>query len=837
MAESNTGVFAVTETADGVMVGAFDVTHHKKRTDGRRLSLCATARARMSSRLGKLVAVVCLSCVVFVVVHTTEPGGGLEQPNMDFMIPHVIYESADDNLPVQSVSMQNVVNLQGQYLHHPHQSPYASTLYTSNQNDKSLIPKIQSGFEERKNKYLEVFGEWKPTEQQKQLMGDNDEEEGGSFNTADATNTTLKAVRYMDWKLSDIPLDAWQRDKDYLTRFIQSSKDLVDRMKLAIYEEYGFGTKMFQSDDSLEHIVNRRRDEFKVVIEDGLKVQQGQLVDKAEARIPASAFLNKSAWEGLVRKLLHAMMTNGEFYVVVAGNANAYAGNNLFQTQIMQFNHVMEPVLEKLGVRLISRNMAMNATTAITALGGSDLFGEADILWYIPDSESKGEADLLHRLSILSGERVPIVLTPYPESLWTQTNHAAWMGNIQPGATFCDRTVRVGDKTMVPRVKACRYVNCQADPMYCENKNSVCWVNRTDVKLKQAQDEDVGHQNEGFDGYLKHRAEGYKLAFLVLKGLDSALNRWKDYTHKGQVPLPEAVWHVGPIYDTVRDKVRPLQNLECEKFLRKADPRICRMEMHAASEWTPRVHPEGNSLRNLLAGSSVSDNQDGVQQIYDTADLLPVPWRTTHDEMDVHLVALLSSPNSNRRKLDHTVQPVSKQGKHFGRRQLELSGISKHGWTLFNAPRGFCDGSAQSQCNRVPTNTCLLSNYNYYRSGLIANGYSGPLKLRIPRVRHGLIMARFDWELIGEDGELGPRVRNLPYDYFMDITVDGIRVSRHDRTAFAKHAIDLTGGLRLHMILNKKDFEGPRDVHVEIEVVSKTDGLKPQVYLSHIYWA
>ena len=98
-------------------------------------------------------------------------------------------------------------------------------------------------------------------------------------------------------------------------------------------------------------------------------------------------------------------------------------------------------------------------------------------------------------------------------------------------------------------------------------------------------------------------------------------------------------------------------------------------------------------------------------------------------------------------------------------------------------------------------------------------------------------MARFDWELVGEDGEVGPRVKNLPYDFLMDITVDGKRVSRHDRTAFAKHAIDLTEGLRLHMILNEKHFEGPRDVHVEIDVISEFDKLTPLVFLSHIYWA
>jgi hypothetical protein len=48
--------------------------------------------------------------------------------------------------------------------------------------------------------------------------------------------------------------------------------------------------------------------------------------------------------------------------------------------------------------------------------GGKSIFGEADILWYVPDPrpeatpESAGQLDLLHRQAILSGERMPCKL-------------------------------------------------------------------------------------------------------------------------------------------------------------------------------------------------------------------------------------------------------------------------------------------------------------------------------------------------------------------------------------------------------------------------------------------
>jgi hypothetical protein len=78
--------------------------------------------------------------------------------------------------------------------------------------------------------------------------------------------------------------------------------------------------------------------------------------------------MNTDAWEGLVRKLLHAVMTSDDFFVVAVGSASTYRGNNFHQSQVMQFNQIMEPVLDKLGIRLLSRNMGMDASTTISAL-------------------------------------------------------------------------------------------------------------------------------------------------------------------------------------------------------------------------------------------------------------------------------------------------------------------------------------------------------------------------------------------------------------------------------------------------------------------------------------
>ena len=131
--------------------------------------------------------------------------------------------------------------------------------------------------------------------------------------------------------------------------------------------------------------------------------------------------MNKAGWEGLIRKLFHAIMTEDDFYVVVAGPPGpTYEGVNLHLTHVMHFHDIMEPVLDRLGIRLISRNMGMNASTTVSALGGGDIYGEADIFWYLPDPsnlESDMQLDFLYKQMILSGERLPIILTPSPGNL------------------------------------------------------------------------------------------------------------------------------------------------------------------------------------------------------------------------------------------------------------------------------------------------------------------------------------------------------------------------------------------------------------------------------------
>lgn len=269
-----------------------------------------------------------------------------------------------------------------------------------------------------------------------------------------------------------------------------------------------------------------------------------------------------------------------------------------------------------------------------------------------------------------------------------------------------------------------------------------------------------------------------------------------------------------------------------------------------------------------LAKGPIADNHASMVEVCTGVDLLPFQWKPTDDDVDVHMIAIATDTVSLSKgqvavKVNDVVakspwndddtgmrmqEPSANDHDHgFGdddytrrrhlsqRRKALTSDVSEKSWTVYNAPLGFCDGSAQSTCNRNVFNSCLLSNHNYYRAGIIAHGKSGKLSLSIPSVKEGIVLARFDWDLEG-----GPCVESLPADFRFEYTVNGKKnsLNRNEFTAASK---DITGDLRLHALLMDHEMSQNRNetktIDIELEVVSAVTGVMPLVLLSHIYYA
>jgi hypothetical protein len=497
------------------------------------------------------------------------------------------------------LTAENINNHNGEYWHDSVLSPFASPLY-ANMDDLSRENE-QKRFQTQMEALTAQYGQWEPP------------------NFEGLAVPKYHHYNYHDIPNADLLANAWQKNKTYVQSFLQQAQALVERVKLGIFAEYGYSDNNI-AESKLESY-HRRRDATLGLIVDHFRVINEVAVDeKTKERLSGIAYLNKNAWQGLIRKLLHAIIMHDNFYVVGVGPASTYRGNNFFQSQVMQFHWIMEPVFCKLGVRLISRNMGMDASTTVSTLGGANVYGEADIFWYISDTtarphrESCGQMDLLHKQAILSGERMPIILTPEPVVLMTDTNGKAWVGNIQPGVNICGKT-RISDGHIrLPQNPTCQYVNCVREALekhLCNHYKSVCWIERKGFVPEDMQEPNVGFQQD-YMGVQTHQLEGRKLAMLVLRGLESALKIWKSETDRGLSPLDEKQWHVQDVYESLRESVWTLEQKPgksakvpaCEEFLNAVDPMMCNavdpmmchMALHAYLEWTPRINPVYTSI-------------------------------------------------------------------------------------------------------------------------------------------------------------------------------------------------------------------------------------------------
>ena len=712
---------------------------------------------------------------------------------------------------------------------------------------------------------------------------------------------------YDDFPNEDVPIDkfpkaSWQTDFDYVGHYIDEGRNLVQRMKNAIYTEYGHSSKKQDGSTIGKAAMIVRNAMFGVLHHDPDQPvnKNNEAIDpKTNATLPGVAHMSPEAWNALVKKILHAMMTAGNLFVVVAGDdAAAGHGNNFIQSSIMQFYYFLEPVFHELGVNLVARNMAQKDKSVIyQAMGGGDLYGEIDVLLYSSTyaGETDGTRDLLYRQAILSGERVPIILTDKPGNLKTESSNTAWIGNLQPGVGIC------GDR----KDGICDF----------EKHNSVCWVPRTDIEPPTPQDKDISPG--AYPGVYKHQFEARKLTMMFLHAIEDALDQWNDLS-QDSFPLRDEYWHIDDMDTKVRDALRESDKIsDCERMIPKSLWGLCRVELHGFTEWTPVVEPEARRMIKLLHGD-MNVSHYKVDTYYWDVDLLPIEWKPDfdvhaiplvtsvkakdEDEFDIHLLydRVKDKPDANgantdgvrtreRRLLADTFFSTEQEAHHlpattessmatsettgtslpFGQqphsrlRQLQKK-TPKHlpvgkGWVVRNAVTGYCDGSAQSMCGRFNTSTCLMAGHNdYTNSGFMGDDVSGWLVLRIPAVKMGILLARFEilgpnvnkrtegWTKVdngateGNDGGDRTRHRQLQ-EFTFEFAIDG-QITTWDAERFDKEAIPIADDMKLHWLMKEMGETGDvgSDDGTNIELSIRITSKKPRsvgILLTHIYYA
>ena len=743
---------------------------------------------------------------------------------------------------VPSISTENAENQIGHYFHDPHKSPWSSPLYRRNATE---LQREQEEFLVKQNESKAKYGCWDLVDPYFKRFGSH------------RPSVNFSAYKNRDMPTKSFTKNSWQTDPEYIGLLINEAKKLIDRVREGIYELYGHPSTDLNGIDHSEKVLTERAKMFQIITENYSVNSLGEAVDiKSNEKLQGVAYLNGKGWIELQRKLLHAIITEDDFFVVLVGDGNAAGhGNNFRQSSIMNFHYILEPILRILGIRLVSRNMAMKDVPIIlSTLAGADIYGEADILLYSSKTEeADGSLDLLYKQSVMSGERVPVILTDKPGNFIHESMGNAWMGNLQSGHEVCGTRKR--------------------GPCNFNVFNSACWVERTDFTPETPQDLEI--PSEAYESYHTHQLEGYKLALLVLEALDGALHTWAQMIASPGVPHVQRNWHVGPLYDNMRESIRTFQDSDevlskCEKMMGNLRI-VCRVEMHGFTEFTPRVTPSCNSLGALLPAEMDISNYYKPQN-YRGIDLLPLNWKIPDNQTDVHMISIATSAparnieddddsDSRDDKLrwdndddDHGAGDGSfrhlgdcvlrrcilrrtKSATNLGKAQSAL--VPGKGWMLSNPVAGFCDGSSQSTCGRQANNSCLLAGHNDHQSGILGDGSSGWLLMMVENVREGIILVRFGSTDVGSGDSTSDE---FPSDFLFDFAISGI-VTTLSRIQFHDLGVEVLPNVTIHPLLlnetmyNGKQIDGDNGKTFEVAIRIRSAHQTFSMTLTHLYFA
>ena len=173
---------------------------------------------------------------------------------------------------------------------------------------------------------------------------------------------------YAKYPYRDVPGDAfpstaWQRDPEYLAAFLPEAKALVTRALEAILAEYGHGP-----DDEPGKSFEERSRMFSIsFVEEKLPREGGN----------NGGFTTEKSFNGLARRILHAIMTEDSFVLAMGGHSSAAGHGNAFQQAYTpQFQRTVEPVFSRLGVQSLARSIAYGGMgTLQTSFGSGDILG------------------------------------------------------------------------------------------------------------------------------------------------------------------------------------------------------------------------------------------------------------------------------------------------------------------------------------------------------------------------------------------------------------------------------------------------------------------------------
>eukprot|EP00535_Pseudo-nitzschia_heimii_P007515 CAMPEP_0197188352 /NCGR_PEP_ID=MMETSP1423-20130617/17661_1 /TAXON_ID=476441 /ORGANISM="Pseudo-nitzschia heimii, Strain UNC1101" /LENGTH=873 /DNA_ID=CAMNT_0042640159 /DNA_START=22 /DNA_END=2643 /DNA_ORIENTATION=+ len=662
---------------------------------------------------------------------------------------------------------------------------------------------------------------------------------------------------------SNFPSNAWQIDKEYLSKFLPESIKLIDRATNAILEEYG---QPLDGTSDLFHF--EKYDEW------------NKSMDREPCYKRSGCTLAQS-FENLKRRLLHAIMTEDIFVVAMGGHSSSAGhGNHFTQSYTLQVQWILEAVFSRLGVRHQSRNIGLGGLgTTQTGVATKQILGhDVDMLmWDSGMTEKEPKArDMFFRQGILGGGKVPMLMTlSSRHDVMSMLNKNADADIFMLG----DQSV-IAEANTLDEVKelpwASQYVRCGSEISgICRDNEYMgqCWIERDDFEPPTKQGK-IGGRAKWHPGNRKHQIIGRSIAFIILQALKEVLTMWndaKDYN------LADDTWHVTSMYDNTRSKVEKLgpDVGSCNQYKDEFTDFMCNTAVKARGEFTPRAYPDFTNIRTLMPPSQAEHINDPPETIYDAPDVFNQNLHPPAEAVDVLNIVEAGIPFTPVLVPDYT--------QFYSKPKFEKDPILPVGKGYYlNTYAGYCDGSVDSWCRREAENECLLYGHNDGRKGIKMDSYCGWMVTNLPEFKHGFIAVKIEtwhaaksnpktekWTSINnerrnlnderegsflrsssssssknmnnttyydEERQLKAKVPDYCPEFKFEFAIDG-KITSWDKEMFLKNMGHIQRVVEILKVVEDPTITD--GVEKEIEFAFRITGCTNQkmMHLTHIYWA
>lgn len=249
----------------------------------------------------------------------------------------------------------------------------------------------------------------------------------------------------------------------------------------------------------------------------------------------------------------------------------------------------MAPIFARLGVELVSRNVAQGGLGTIQgSLGLQSIYGdELDLLlWDSGMTEwGTGHQDMVARQGSL-GKRVPVVmgLGMDPKLLTYLYNRGMDVGGFGKATDGALVTKSVSQAEQVPY--AVRYFRCDsAMSDYCKTVPRFCWrcwLGSEKVTPPTEQKEHFSNNENFHPGWRELQMRGRNIAMMMLRALQEAIELWRENVQSGP-PLDEDMWHISDYYENIKKSLLNNETSFCHEQLREvASGRVCDVPMRVS---------------------------------------------------------------------------------------------------------------------------------------------------------------------------------------------------------------------------------------------------------------